>query len=72
MIPASPLEYVQKGSLLEIKYPANKPPDNDIKKFIVIPLSVVGVTYMFVAVQYVTPSIPYSGPRSYIGILHAA
>ena len=51
MMPASPEEYVQKGSPLEIKYPANNPPDNDIKKFIVIPLNVVGVTYMFVAVQ---------------------
>ncbi len=30
---------------------ANKPPDKDIKKFIVIPLNVVGVTYIFVAVQ---------------------
>ena len=39
---------------------------------VVIPLSVVGVTYMFVAVKNVTPSIPYSGPRLNIGILHAA
>ena len=50
-MPASPLEYVQKGSPLPITYPANKPPDNDIKKLKVIPLSVVGVTYIFVAVQ---------------------
>ena len=51
MIPASPLEYVQKGSPFAIQYPANNPPDYDIKKLKVIPLSVVGVTYMLVAVQ---------------------
>ena len=36
IMPASPLEYVQKGSPFETKYPANKPPASDIKKFIVI------------------------------------
>ena len=44
MIPASPEEYVQNGSPLEITYPANSPPESDIKKLKVIPLNVVGVT----------------------------
>ena len=44
LLPASPLEYVQKGSPFEITYPANNPPDSDIKKLNVIPLNVVGVT----------------------------